>query len=270
MIKSVPNEIKKQVSQAYSVIEQHLASTLQAIYLYGSALDGGLKPYSDIDLLVTVSARPNKAIKQGLLLDLLTVSAPPGKDKTIRALEVTVIVHNEVVPWRYPAIRELQFGEWLRKDLLANIFEPALLDIDLAILLTQVRQHSITLVGPEAENLFEPVPEHDFFKALADSLNQWNSPSDWKGDERNIILTLARIWYSAATGKVAPKDIAAGWVLERLPIEYQSILHEAQQAYLGQRVDSLTTCSDQTAAFIYFTKSTIIDLLNDQISNQSK
>ena len=59
-----------------------------------------------------------------------------------------------------------------------------------------------------------------------------------------------------------PKDTAAGWVVERLPIEYQPILYEAQRAYLGQRVDSPATCSDQTAAFILFAKSAIIDLFN--------
>ena len=264
MIYSLPLEITEQVSQVCAVIEHHLASTLQAIHLYGSTLDGGLKPYSDIDLLVTVSERPDEAIRQALLLDLLTVSVLPGEDKTLRALEVTVIAHNEVVPWRYPARRELQFGEWLRKDLLTGIFEPAVLDIDLAILLTKARQHSIALVGPAAEELFEPVPEHDFFKGLTDTMKKWNSFADWVGDERNIVLTLARIWYSAATGSIVSKDIAADWVLERLPIEYQSILHEAQQAYLGHIEDNLAAHADQTAAFILFSKSAIIDLLGTQ------
>jgi streptomycin 3"-adenylyltransferase len=89
MIDSVPTEITEQASQACAVIERHLASTLQAIHLYGSALDGGLKPHSDIDLLVTVSAWPDEAIRQALLLDLLTVSTPPGEGKALRALEVT-------------------------------------------------------------------------------------------------------------------------------------------------------------------------------------
>jgi predicted nucleotidyltransferase len=261
MIDSIPTEIIEQLSQARAVIERHLASTLQAIHLYGSALDGGLKPHSDIDLLVTVSARPDESIREVLLLDLLTVSAPPREDKTLRALEVTVIAHNEVVPWRYPARRELQFGEWLRKDLLNGNFEPAVLDIDLTILLTKARQHSITLVGPAAEELFEPVPEHDFFKVLADTLKQWNSRADWVGDERNIVLTVARIWYSAATGRIVPKDVAADWVLERVPIEYQPILHEARQAYLGHSEDNLAARADQTTAFILFAKSTILDLL---------
>ncbi len=258
---SVPTEIAEQVSRACAVIARHLASKLQAIHLYGSALDGGLKPFSDIDLLVTVSASPDEPIRQALVLDLLTVSARPGEDDTLRALEVTVVVHNEVVPWRYPARRELQFGEWLRKDILAGIIQPAVLDIDLAILLTKARQHSLAVIGPAAEEFFEPVPEHDFFKVLADTLKQWNSEADWAGDERNIVLTLARIWYSAATGNIAPKDVAADWVLERLPHEYQSILHEAQQAYLGHSEDHLATRTDRTAAFILFAKSAITDLL---------
>jgi streptomycin 3"-adenylyltransferase len=261
MTEVVSSEITAQVSQACAVIKRHLASALQAIHLYGSALDGGLKPHSDIDLLVTVSSPPDEATRQALLLDLLMVSASPGENKVLRALEVTVIAHNEVVPWRYPARRELQFGEWLRKDFLAGSFASAVLDIDLTILLTKARQHSIALVGPAAQELFEPVPEHDFLKALADTLKQWHGPADWAGDECNIVLTVARIWYSAATGKIAPKDVAAGWLLEHLPAEYQPIVRAAQQTYLGHNADTLAARADQTATFILFAKSAIMRLL---------
>lgn len=50
-------EISNQLSEVLSVIERHLESTLLAVHLYGSAVDGGLKPYSDIDLLVTVAVK---------------------------------------------------------------------------------------------------------------------------------------------------------------------------------------------------------------------
>ena len=62
----------------------------------------------------------------------------------------TVVARSEVVPWRYPARRELQFGEWLRHDILPERSEPAVLDHDLAILLTKARQHSLALLGPSA------------------------------------------------------------------------------------------------------------------------
>ncbi|VCZ91746.1 aadA3_1_AF047479 [Klebsiella pneumoniae] len=51
--------------------------------------------------------------------------------ETLRAIEITLVVHDDIIPWRYPAKRELQFGEWQRNDILAGIFEPAMIDIDL-------------------------------------------------------------------------------------------------------------------------------------------
>ncbi|MDA4188773.1 aminoglycoside adenylyltransferase family protein, partial [Escherichia coli] len=122
-----------------------------------------------------------------------------------------------------------QFGEWQRNDILAGIFEPATIDIDLAILLTKAREHSVALVGPAAEEFFDPVPEQDLFEALRETLKLWNSQPDWAGDERNVVLTLSRIWYSAITGKIAPKDVAADWAIKRLPAQYQPVLLEAKQ-----------------------------------------
>jgi streptomycin 3"-adenylyltransferase len=127
----------------------------------------------------------------------------------------------------------LQYGEWLRRDLLDGVYEPAVVDPDLAILLRMAREHSIALVGPAAIVLFEPVPADDFLKALADTVAQWNEPADWEGDARNVVLALARIWYSVATGRLAPKDVAAAWALERLPAEHTPVLQAARGAYLG-------------------------------------
>lgn len=78
MTNSVPTDTSPQLSQTLDVIKRHLASTLLAVHLYGSALDGGLKPYSDIDLLVTVATRPDEAVRRALMLELLEVSAPPS------------------------------------------------------------------------------------------------------------------------------------------------------------------------------------------------
>ncbi|MFC5870785.1 AadA family aminoglycoside 3''-O-nucleotidyltransferase [Aquincola agrisoli] len=264
MTGSVPAEISEQLSRALDVIEGHLASALLAVHLYGSALNGGLKPCSDIDLLVTVAAMPDETARQALMLDLLKISAPPGQSKDLRALEVTIVVRNNIVPWRYPARRELQFGEWLREDILTGIVEPAVIDADLALLITQARQHSIALAGPPAAEFFEPVPESDLFSALADTLKLWKTPMDWAGDERNVVLTLARVWYSAATGKIAPKDVAAEWVVERLPDEHQSALSEARQAYLGHCEDRLALRGDQLTDLIAFIKREVTSLLGQR------
>jgi streptomycin 3"-adenylyltransferase len=264
MTDSIPVEVSAQLSRALNVFEHHLASTLLAVHLYGSAVDGGLKPYSDIDLLVTVATKPDETARLAMMRDLLNVSAPPGQSKDLRPLEVTVVVRNDVVPWRYPGRRELQFGEWLRKEILDGIAGSAVTDSDLAILLTQARQHSISLAGPLAAESFDPVPESDFVMALADTLRLWNKPSDWAGDERNVVLTLARVWYSAATGAIAPKDVAADWAIERLPEEHQSAMFEARQAYLGYGADRLASRGDRLAALIMLVKRHVTDLLSQR------
>lgn len=119
----------------------------------------------------------------------------------------------------------------------------------------------MALLGPVAEELFDRVPESDFLEALTETLKLWNSPPDWAGDERNVVLTLARIWYSAITGDIAPKEIAADWTMERLPMEHQSIVLEARQAYLGYGKDRLASRADQLTEFILFAKAEITKAL---------
>lgn len=256
-----PDEAAPQISQACALVQNLLGSTVEAIHLYGSAVEGGLRPHSDIDLLVTVKVPLPESTRQALLTELLKVSSAPGRDGSRRPLEVTVISRDGVIPWHYPARRELQFGEWLRQDLQAGRFESPVLDPDLAILLTKARQHSVPLFGIPAADLFEPVPQTDFIRALADTVALWNSETDWEGDERNIVLTPARIWYSASTGNIAPKDVAATWALDRLPPEHHVVLTHARTAYLGEIDDSLAGCPAATGAFIRYVKTAIQGML---------
>ncbi|WP_162846514.1 nucleotidyltransferase domain-containing protein [Corticibacter populi] len=46
------------------------------LHLFGSAVNGGLRPYSDIDLLVIVDKPPGQAERQALVAALLAPSAP--------------------------------------------------------------------------------------------------------------------------------------------------------------------------------------------------
>ncbi|WP_269790561.1 aminoglycoside adenylyltransferase family protein [Stenotrophomonas sp. Iso1] len=261
MTSHIPDAIAEQLRLACDVIGRQLAANLLAIHLYGSALDGGLKPRSDIDLLVIAAERPDQATLRHLQRTLLAISAPPGQHRTLRALEATLIVRGDVVPWRHPARREWQFGEWLRQDILAEILEPPTHDPDIAILLTKAHQHSIALHGPALSELLQPVPQRNFLQALADTLTLWNGPDDWRDEEANIVLTLSRIWYSAQTGRIAPKDVAADWLLQRLPDEHHTVVASAREVYLGQSDSAARWPAAQMAAFIHFAKARISEIL---------
>ncbi|MEI2415113.1 aminoglycoside adenylyltransferase family protein [Orrella sp. JC864] len=256
MTPSPPAEISHQLSAAQAVLHEQLGTSLLALHLFGSAVDAGLRPHSDIDLLATVQAPLSGSQRLGLMKSLLAVSAWPPTP-ALRPLEVTVVVKDEVVPWRYAPMRELQFGEWLREELSQGRVEPAMPDADLAILLTQARQHSVCLHGAPAAALFDPVPPAGLVRALAETVDLWNEEADWLGDERNIVLTLARIWYSLSTGRIASKDAAAAWVLRRLPPPHRPVLRAARAAYLGQAPDDLGDRLPQVAAFIGYAKAQV-------------
>ena len=56
--------------------------------------------------------------------------------------------------------------------------------------------------------------------------------ADLADDTRNVLLTLARIWATTATGETLSKDEAADWGLPRLPDELQPMLARARDLYL--------------------------------------
>lgn len=102
MTLSIPPSIQCQTEAACRLITRVTGDTLRAIHLYGSAVAGGLKPNSDIDLLVTICQLLTEAQRATLMQELLALSSPPGASAEKRALEVTVVLYSQLVPWCFP------------------------------------------------------------------------------------------------------------------------------------------------------------------------
>ena len=126
----------------------------------------------------------------------------------------TVVVNDAVVPWRYPPMRELQYGEWLRTDSLAGVVPDPVPDPDLALILTEVLIADRPLLGPRPAEVLDQVPFADVRRATLDCVP--GLIKDIEGDTRNVLLTLARVWCTLATGEIRSKDDAATWAMERL------------------------------------------------------
>ncbi|MFB7501693.1 nucleotidyltransferase domain-containing protein [Streptomyces sp. NPDC056161] len=67
-------------------------------YRHGSATLGGLRPDSDLDVLVVVRDRVGDRQRRKLTRELLRVSGRDGR----RHVELAVVVQADVRPWRYP------------------------------------------------------------------------------------------------------------------------------------------------------------------------
>lgn len=209
-----------------SVLQRVVGSNLVGLYLFGSAVDGGLRPASDLDFLAVV----DRSLDDGERLDLArALSAISGRRAGGRSLEVVVVVADRLRPWTYPPMPDFLYGDWLRDQLVAKP-GPPVANATLAIDLHQALSTGVALLGEPLSAHLDPVPADDLVRASMDGVDSLldNLPDD----TRNVLLTLARAWHTCVTGQLAPKDVAADWALPRLPIQLRAPLAHARHLYL--------------------------------------
>lgn len=219
------------------------------MWLHGSAVSGGLQRDSDVDLVALTSVPLDDVQRARLVRDLLHESAPPSASTRRRPIELTVVVAGDVVPWRYPPICDLLFGEWLRSGFEAGAMPRRHEEPDLAIALTLARQHGVGVVGPEPAAVLEEVPWRDLRAAMITGIPALLGDLD--GDERNVLLTLARIAYTLESGRIAPKGIAGRWAAAALDPTAEAVVVECSDAYEGliaESWDGRHTDAEQAAA----------------------
>lgn len=248
-------KIPKEAIQAFKVVEELFGSAIVGVYLFGSAVTSGLRINSDVDVLVVVNQCLTEVIRRKLTDRLLHISGKVGNLDSVRPLEVTVINHGDVVPWRFPPKNEYIYGEWLRDEFENGKIQEPTYDPDLTIVLAQVRKNSVSLFGPDASDILEPVPMTHIRRAIIESLP--GLIESIKGDERNVILTLARMWLTVATGEISSKDIAAEWVIPQLPKEHVTLLNLARKAYRGEYVDKWEGLDGEVMALVNYMKNSI-------------
>jgi len=238
-----------------------LGPDLLGVYLYGSALVGGLQKYSDIDLFVVTNRVTTSEEKTKLIANLLQISGIYMKNSKL-PIEITIVEKAEITPWQYPPHFDFQYGDWLRKSFEKGIIEPWLTHEmpDLALIVTQVLLKSQTLWGLEPEQLLAQVPYHDFMKAMLHDLNRL--ATDLEHDTRNVLLTYARIWSTLETNAIRSKPAAADWAMNHLPKVYQPVMKRAKSICIGVENEYW----DDIEVLIKSCANFMVDKINAQIS----
>lgn len=221
-----------QIAEIVTLVRDVLGADAVGAYLYGSATVGGLRPRSDLDVLV-VSRRPTTAGEQRRIVDALLASSCAAPDQPRRPVELAVVVHAEVHPWRYPPRFDLRFGDWMRDRFEAGELHPwpARTDPDLAVAITQVLVGGRTLLGRPPAEVLDAVPARDVLDAVVGDVPSLRA--HLPTDTTNVLLTLARIWTTLATHTICPKDVAAAWTLDRLPPTHRPVVAHARAVYRG-------------------------------------
>ena len=211
-----------------------LGADLLGVYLHGSAVLGGLRPTSDLDLLIVSERALTYAERSALVAGLLERSGARARPGPARPVELTAVVAGDVKPWRYPPRQDFLYGEWLRDSYEQGAVPQPGPAPDLAILITMARQGATPLFGPPPAQLLDPVPHEDLLRAARAGVPQLLD--DLESDTRNVLLTLVRIWTTVRTGEIRSKDAAASWALPRLPSRHRPVLARARARY----VDGMT------------------------------
>ncbi|AIS02046.1 aminoglycoside adenylyltransferase family protein [Streptomyces glaucescens] len=233
-----------QVREVVRLVERVLGPEVVGVCAHGSGVLGGLRPASDLDVLAVTRRRMNGPERRALLDGLLAVSGP-GAPGGPRAVELTVVVHSEVRPWRFPPTADFLYGEWLREEFTAG-GPPAPRPMpDLALLVTTARAGAHPLSGPPPARVLDPVPPADLARACVAALPELLA--ELHDDTRNAVLTLARVWTKLATGEIRPKDAAADWALPRLPPGLRPVLEHARELYLTRHYSEETWSAELTA-----------------------
>ncbi|QPC41965.1 DUF4111 domain-containing protein [Kaustia mangrovi] len=231
--------IPVEAEHALHILRDSLGTSLLAAYLHGSAVTGGLRPSSDVDVLAVIDRQTTHAMRKALTAALMTISKPPGGSDGPRPLELVVFNRNDLAAPTYPLRSEFVYGEWLRGAFEAGEVPEPGTDPEMTVLLAQARRTARTLTGPEVTELLPVVPQADLNRAMADALP--GLLETLEGDERNVLLTLARMWHTAETGEIVPKDVAAEWAVCRLPAGPASLIGHARKVYLGMAKDDWST-----------------------------
>lgn len=259
------DDIKPQLEACLDRLKSLFNDDLLGVYLYGSALTGGLQKYSDIDVFVIINRATTPLEKKKLVSHILQVSGIYMKSSK-RPIEMTIVEKTKITPWQYPPRFDFQYGEWLRTSFVEGNITPWSTDEmpELAIIVTQVLLKSQTLFGLEPQSLVSPVPYQDFIKAMLQDLNRLNEALF--DDTRNVLLTYARIWSTLETNTIRSKPAAADWVIHHLSKEYVPVMHRAKSICIGVENESwddikllLKPCADfmlskinESAALINF------------------
>jgi hypothetical protein len=204
-------------------IRSLLGQDLVGLYLQGSFALGGADEHSDVDWIAVTDGE-------------LTADQVSGLQK----------MHAELYARQTPWAQHLE-GSYIPKARLRRIeASPAELwfldngSSELAldthcntpVVRWTLREHGITLAGPEPKELIDPVSADDLRAYAGWALGEW---VDWakslasmsRRAQNLLVVSFCRILQTLETGEVTSKREAGVWALEALPAEWSSLITEA-------------------------------------------
>lgn len=247
-------DVNGALAELTAQIQKLLGAHGVGIYLSGSLALGDFDPKSsDIDLVIVTSG----VLAESEIAALRAMhDAFDGGDSLWAGKVEAVYVARDVLcrpfpnPTPYPQVEKDRglFVDQLEDGWLSQCYI--------------VREHGITLYGPDPKTIFDPVDVDALRRTVARIAQMWqreacNDPSwiewlRWRPHQAFVTLTLCRLLYTLATGAVASKPAAAAWAQSALPAHWRELIERAPS---GQHEHSMISDAEveETVALIEYT-----------------
>jgi hypothetical protein len=222
-------EVNAVLAELLEQVQGALGAQLVGVYLSGSLALGDFDPKaSDIDVVVVTTG----ALDDARVAALRTVHARLESSGSPWAgkMEVVYVARDALAGppdmTLYPQVEKARgfFLDRLEDGWLSQCYI--------------VREHGITLAGPDPERLFAPVDADAMRRGIAGIAEMWrreaqDDPSwlEWLRIRRNqafVVLTLCRLLYTLETGAVASKPAAARWAQRELGETWTGLIERAR------------------------------------------
>jgi len=125
-----------------------------------------------------------------------------------------------------------------------------------------VREHGVTLAGPDPRTLIDPIDAEDLRHAIVSLLHAWWMPAPtcrrWLDNpfyRSYAVLTMCRMRHTLQDGAVVSKPIAANWAQATLDARWTPLI-QAALAWSDDRAPDL----DETLRFIEDTRQATLPL----------
>jgi hypothetical protein len=218
------NALLETLSQRVQAI---LGERLVGIYLDGSLANGDFDQASDIDFVVVTS----DDITGDLFLALQAMHDQIATSDSRFALDLEGFYIAQTALRRYDPAHAVHVN--IERGP-AERLKIVTLDAAWMVHLHIVRERGITLAGPPAHTLIDPVSPDDLQRAMLSVLPGWaarilDHPErmSQRGSQSYIVLSLCRVLYTLHNGTVVSKQAAACGALESLDQRRSRLIERA-------------------------------------------
>ncbi|WP_394189294.1 aminoglycoside adenylyltransferase domain-containing protein [Paenisporosarcina quisquiliarum] len=221
--------VKQYLNEILEVFKDELHDNLVGVYLHGSlAMDCFNPNKSDVDVLVVCEREISNDIKMRIIKRLLEVtSGNPNQ------LEMSIILKKYVSTFVYPTPFELHyFHPRYLEDETYICGGPGFEDYDLAAHMMITYHRGRTLFGEEIKTIFKPIKREYYIHSIMNDIE--DATQEVIKNPVYFTLNLCRVLLYLKEDKISSKKEGGLWGLKNLPSEFQTIVRETLDVYIGR------------------------------------